>query len=312
MITRVLLTGATGFVGSFVGPALRAAGYEVVAFLRDVAVSPPWATAIVEGDLDQPETFLGATRACNAVVHLAAMVPKSWVDSSLADILLRRNALATLRLAEVARRSGLERFVYVSSGNIFGDGAEEAHEHSPIYPVDYATYYLASKVLGEFYVEHLRRTTGLSAATLRISSVYGFGMPSGSAVGAFMRVAQDGGVLVVRDGGTAMYDLVCAADVGRAVVSSLQTNEVGPFNIGGGRSYSVAQIASTVAALYHDRGARVQVEPLGQAAPIRRGFRSLGISRARAAIAFEPTSLEEGLRLMRRRTEELDENGDFR
>ncbi len=295
---RVLVTGATGFIGTHVVRALLSAGWAVDAMVRE----PPSRSfgpgvRLVPGNLDSPDQFSALVSGTSAVVHLAAFLPPSWVDSLHADTLVRRNALATLRLAESTLEVGGRRFVYVSSGNSFAPGVENPTEDCPLYPVARATYYLASKVLGEFYVEHLRRTLGLDAVTLRITSTYGDGMPPSAVVARFMSAAARGGTLDVRDGGVPTYDLVYVGDVVAAIVRAASSSPAGVYNVGGGRAYTVAEIASAAAAVYEERRPCVRiVPPDGPPAP---GFPSLSIDRARAAWQYEPTPLAVGLASMR-------------
>src|SRR3954454_8233677 len=102
---RVLLTGASGFVGGYLAPALVAAGHEVTALVRDPAsYEAPDGVTPVKADLES----LGELPPADAVAHLAqANVP--FPDE--AETLCRVNTVSTLQLLEHARRSGAQHFV---------------------------------------------------------------------------------------------------------------------------------------------------------------------------------------------------------
>ena len=137
---RVLVTGASGFVGGHVVRALLTAGFEVDAMVRQPPSKPQWdGVRLVSGDLDRPDGFAALVEECTAVVHLAAFLPPSWVDSAHADALVRRNGLATLRLAEAVLAAGVDRFVYVAAGNAYAPSAVRPTEESSLYPVARAT-----------------------------------------------------------------------------------------------------------------------------------------------------------------------------
>lgn len=295
---RVLVTGATGFVGRHTVRELAARGWQIDAMVRQPPTLALGAQVrTVRGELGVHDGYADLMSECAAVVHVAAFIPESWTDSSQADTLLQRNALATLRLAEAAIAAGVKRFIYVTSGNVFAPGIDQPREDSPIYPIARATYYLSSKALGEMYVEHLRRIRGLNAVILRVTSVYGPGMPSSSVVAQFMTAARDGSVLEVRDGGIPAYDLLYVEDAAKLIVQALEGGSPGVYNAGGGCAYSVEEIARAAISAFEGTGARLLIVPHhGEPVP---GFPALAIDRARATWNFNPRTLAEGLSAMR-------------
>ena len=114
--SRVFLTGATGFIGRHVSRALRAAGYEVRALVRDPSMGIEDGD-VVAGDLRRPGELLPALRGCRYVVHCAALYSFAPRDrTSLRSV----NVVGTAGLLEAARIAGVERAVVTSSGATVG------------------------------------------------------------------------------------------------------------------------------------------------------------------------------------------------
>ena len=111
--TTVAVTGATGFVGMYLVPALLDAGYGVVAMVRRADKAKPLklrGARIEVCDLLQPSSLVRALKGCDAVVHLAAVA-----DSSDADLNEQVNVGGSRNLVEACRANGVARIVNFSS-----------------------------------------------------------------------------------------------------------------------------------------------------------------------------------------------------
>ncbi|MDE1145486.1 MAG: NAD-dependent epimerase/dehydratase family protein [Azospirillaceae bacterium] len=116
---KIVVTGATGFVGRALLPRLLAGGHEVVAAVRSDGVGlPPGVTAVPVGDLTGPVDWAPALTDAHALIHLAGLAHQRNVTPTALEAL---NVTATLRLAQSALDAGLRRLVYVSSVKALGD-----------------------------------------------------------------------------------------------------------------------------------------------------------------------------------------------
>lgn len=117
---RILVTGACGYKGSVLVPKLLARGHEVIAL--DIMwfgnfLAPHEALTIVRGDVREPKAI--DLRGVDTIVHLASVAndPCGDLDPKLTWEI---SALATMRLADKAVRAGVPRFIYASSGSVYG------------------------------------------------------------------------------------------------------------------------------------------------------------------------------------------------
>lgn len=163
-MTTLLLTGATGLVGSRLLPRLAQDGFQCRALVRGDAELPPGTTG-VRGDLADPDTLRAAVDGVDVVVHLAALFRTRDEDA-----IWRANLDGTRNLiTAVQEHAPGARFVMSSTGNVYNpDATRPALETDEVSP---KPAYGASKVAAE----QLLRDSGLTWAVLRLPFVYGEG-----------------------------------------------------------------------------------------------------------------------------------------
>jgi nucleoside-diphosphate-sugar epimerase len=165
----VLVTGATGFIGSHLAERLLAEGACVRVLVRDSQKLIPALrdrVEVVHGDLLQPDCFAAATKDCEFVFHVAA-----WLGQpNRREAAYAINVTATQQLAEAARAAGVKRFVGTSSVAVYGPVREgvvyETWPHSNVY------LYSETKSLGE-QAAFAIQTERFGVIVIRPSQVYG-------------------------------------------------------------------------------------------------------------------------------------------
>jgi nucleoside-diphosphate-sugar epimerase len=163
---KILVTGATGKVGSRLCKRLAQRGDRVRALVREEARAAELREAGIElamGDLLEPGSLVAAVRGVDAVVHCAAFFRGATPEQAHAV-----NDLGTQHLASVARSASVKRFIFTSTGLVYGStGGRLAREDDPCAPT---MPYPVSKLAAERFLLAL---PGLDVRVLRLPFVYG-------------------------------------------------------------------------------------------------------------------------------------------
>ena len=299
---QVVVTGASGFIGQHLVTALLKNGHEVTAILHEhdlPAYLKVAALKVVWGGAENLSPIRTAILQADVVCHLAALILRGHPDFWGAKRSLEINGLFTLRIAKFALE-GSARMIFLSTGQIYCYSETPVTEDAAVYPVERGTYYLASKLLGELYVEHLRRTRSLLTIILRVGCCYGPGMRE-SVVSCFMNSAVAGLPLTVFDGGRPTHDFVYVSDVVDTIIYALETGDPGIYNIGSGYASSILELAQAVVETFPDRDVPIEIDPPLKCMPA--SFSALSIEKAVATWNYHPLSLSEGLAEYRRQLE---------
>jgi nucleoside-diphosphate-sugar epimerase len=169
---KLLLTGATGRVGSHLLPRLVAQGHDVWAVARGEAAAERVKAAGAEpvlADLLDPDGYRAALGGRDAVVHLAAVLRSTDTDE-----IRQANLEATRRLAGTALDAGVGRFVFTSTTLVYpgGLGRPASEDDQPAPPATWGAY-PASKAEAEQVLLGLHRDRGLGLRIVRLAFVYG-------------------------------------------------------------------------------------------------------------------------------------------
>jgi UDP-glucose 4-epimerase len=167
---KILVTGATGKVGSRLTRRLAQRGDQVRALIRDRTRAADLRgdrIELVEGDLLNADSLTAAVRDIDVVVHCAAFFRGASAEQAQAV-----NDTGTRQLANAARAASVGRFIFTSTGLVYGStGGRAAHEDDPCVP---NAPYPASKLAAERF---LLGIDGLDVRVLRLPFVYGDGDP---------------------------------------------------------------------------------------------------------------------------------------
>ena len=294
-MTRVLVTGGAGFIGTNLGRLLTGSGYEVTVFDNGRAGAPAYLdtadVARIKGDITDATALDEAVRGHDAIVHLAA---QSGVPTSLEDPEedCRLNVVGTLRTLEAARSAGIDRFVFASSNAPLGRQEPPSSEDKAPLPV---SPYGASKLAGEAYCLAYNGSWGLRTIALRFANVYGpYSAHKASVVAKFIRDIKRDGRVELYGGGEQTRDFVYVEDLCRAIRLSLESDVGGEvFQIGTGTETSIRRLAALLGEISGTDVDTAAAPPL--LGDVQRSRSS--IEKIKTTLSWEPNvSLEDGLR----------------
>ena len=232
---KILVTGATGKVGSRFVPRLLAKGYDVRILARDPGKADALAALGAEiaiGDLFDEPTLKPGVAGVDAVVHLAALF-RTITDN---EGIVKTNHAGTIALANAAIAADVSKFIFVSTGNVYSSGyGHPAREDDPV-NINDPRAYSSSKIAAE---QELLKMD-LDVTVLRLGFVYGDQDPHIAEIVPWLKKLK-------RHSGSRMH-LVHHLDVAQALILLLQANELSGeiFNIADDAPISLYELVESV------------------------------------------------------------------
>jgi len=292
---KILVTGASGQLGSYLAETLSGSGHEVVGLDVVKSENSIGKSEFVLGDINYYMLAMDLCRGVEAVVHAAAQVS---VDRSISDPIFdaKDNILGTLNMLEAAAKSMADQFIYISSAAIFGEPVkvplDEEHPTRPLSP------YGVSKLAGENYCFAFQESYGLAVTSIRPFNIYSPRQdphsPYSGVITRFVERTTAKEDLIIHGDGLQTRDFVSVHDVVKLVESCLGNERAKGerFNAGTGKATTVKELADIVIRL---SGKEIRTEHVQE----RKGdikHSVADISKAKKLLGYEPkVRLEEGL-----------------
>jgi len=240
-LRRILVTGASGLIGSALVPLLASRGHRVTATDRTFPADDPRHL-----DVRSPRQVSAALRSVDGIVHLAAVSRVVWGEKNPREC-WRTNVTALRHLLSAALDAPTKPWVlFASSREVYGDAPHlPAREDTPFAPLN---VYGRAKVAGESLIEEAR-AAGLTAGTVRLSNVYGrIDDHADRVVPAFCRGAARASVLRV-EGETNTFDFTHVDDAVRGILLMTERLARGepdlpPIHLVTGRGTTLGELAA--------------------------------------------------------------------
>ena len=298
----LLVTGGAGFIGAELVTQLVASGARVTVLdnlvngrREHLAHLPADRVTLVVGDARDDALAVRLLREHRRVFHLACLGVRHSLRAP--DETHEVNATATQTWLRLSHEARSERFVHVSSSEVYGSARrapiDEDHPTAP------TTVYGASKLAGEAYAMAWHRTWGLPVTVLRPFNVFGprchHEGDAGEVIPRFVLRAMAGLPMVVFGDGRQTRDFTFVADTARGIAAAMRTDAAigGVFNFASGREIAVGALARRIAQRLAIDGAAVECQP-PRPGDVRRLIGDA--SRAREVLGFAPrVGLDEGL-----------------
>lgn len=257
-MAKLLVTGGAGFIGSHFTRAWRASHPEddlVVLDLLTYAgsrerladLSGADSFRFIQGDICDPKAV---TRALDGVTLVAHFAAETHVDRSIMDAqpFLRTNIEGTYTLLQAAQTAGVQRFLHVSTDEVYGPILEGAvDEQAPFSP---RSPYAASKAAGDLLVGAYHHTHQLPVVTARPTNIYGPAQFLEKFIPLIVTNILDGQTVPIYGDGQQRRAWLFVEDACRALQRVLERGEVGQsYNIGSGHEQANAETAKQVLTL---------------------------------------------------------------
>ena len=299
---KVVVTGCAGMIGSHLSEALVARGDQVVGVDNFLTGRPE----NIRRAAGRPGLLVRARRrhrrgtfdgigTVDAVVHLASPAsPSDFVTKPLE--ILRVGSLGTFASIDLARSSGA-RYLLASTSEVYGEPLVHPQPESylgNVNPVGPRACYDESKRFAEATVSTYRRSFGVDAAIVRIFNTYGPRMrvDDGRVVSNFVVQALRGEPLTIHGDGSQTRSFCYVDDQVRGLIALMDSEQMGPVNIGNPDEFSVLELAKIVLEMTGSTSP-IEYRPMPIDDPTQR---QPDITAARALLGWEPTvALRDGL-----------------
>lgn len=253
-MTKTVVTGGAGFIGSHLVDALLEHGHEVhvvdsfVGGKKEGRINPK--ATYHEIDVRKTDVLCDVLQGTDVVFHTAA-IPRVPYSVEHPVETTDQNITGTVSMLTAAVRAKVRRVVYSSSGSSYGTQTElplvETMTANPVNP------YGLQKYVGELFAKIWPGIYGIETVSLRYFNVYGARLdPSGPyalAVGAFLLAKKEGRPLTIFGDGTITRDYTHVRDVVRANILASESKKVGQgevINIGAGRNVAIQYLAELI------------------------------------------------------------------
>lgn len=292
---KLLVTGASGFIGSYLCKKLVDDGHEVQGLSRWAKSDSARLTmahknfTLLKCDIANfnqvREVF--TNQRYDVIFHMAAFLPGQPTEDPLSFV--ETNVKGTLNLLQAAQLENHTRVIYSSSMTVYG-----AAKYLPVdekHPTEPVSLYGLTKLIGERICQFYAEQYGFKVLILRYAGVFGPGKKEGAIYNFVTRVLQNESPVIYSDGRD-VWDTLHVNDVVTAnclALENIDRHGLEIVNIGAGRGINVTEVARKVVDL---TGAQVDIK-FGTAPGLPDFY--YDISKAQALLGFKPTSFDTSL-----------------
>ena len=301
-MSKVVVTGGAGFIGSHITEELVRRGYQVTIIdnlstgkLSNIVSTLSSKNAeLVQGSIVNLSLLRKIFSGVDYVFHQAAIpsVPRSIKNPKTSH---NANITGTLNVLLAARDKSVKKVIYASSSSVYGDTPTlpKVEDMTPNPQSPYAV----TKLTGEYYCRVFNKIYGLNTVCLRYFNVYGPrqdpNSPYAAVIPLFFRNALEGKSPIIFGDGEQSRDFTFVKDVAEANIQAAESNATGVFNLGNSQRITIDHLAQLIIGLVGNKN----VKPVYKDPRPGDILHSLADINKAKAFGYNPKySLEEGLK----------------
>ena len=240
-----LITGINGFIGSSVEKQLIAKKHNITGIIREKNQIKDKNINYIIQDFSKPLNTKKLPKEIDCILHLAATMDKKNDERRMFLI----NTKSTLDLLDYGKKIGIQKFIFASSGGIYGYSKKNISEKNPPHPID---FYGLTKIQSEEYVNYYNRY--FSTINLRLFFPYGLGQKAGI-IPRLTNMIQNKQEIIIYNNTNPKMNPIHISDISMAIENSLKINGKYTMNICGDEVTSVYDLALLISEI-------LNIEPL--------------------------------------------------
>lgn len=253
-MNKVLITGGSGLIGQSLIPKL-AAHFDVISLGKTSPNGPIKEHIVLDLASDWSDEVLPSD--IDAVIHLAQSAYfREFPEKS--ENVFQVNTLSTLKLLNYAQKAQASKFMYASSGGVYGKGNESFVEDTPIISNNKLGFYLGTKLCSEVLVESY--ASFFDVDIMRFFFVYGEQQRETMLIPRLLNAVIAGDPITLQGEGGIKINPIYVEDASQAIVKLLSSKGSHQVNIAGAEVLSLKQIAEIIESKVHHKPSFKHVE----------------------------------------------------
>lgn len=286
-MTRIIVTGASGFIGHHLVAKLADSGHDVLCLGRSNSSLQRIKANVQKHVTDYSISNLSdIMNGYNIIVHLAGRRLSHADDKDFTSPFITQAASMLDNLLRAAKLNNIKRIVTASSIGVYSSANNAPYSEDQL-PKP-ATPYGVMKLFCEQAVDFWCQNNDASAAHIRLAQCYGLGEKESGVLMRFIAQAKAGETLHVASDGSFPIDEIYVKDAINAFQNLIETNKTGAFNIGAGRGYSILDIAKVANTVFNNNKSNNIVVETKKAANNRQTEKHMNIAKAKQLLKWQP------------------------
>lgn len=243
-INSILITGCNGLLGRDLCEKLSKSNLDLYGLVHNNLYTPIKNVRYIIKDLSNLNNLDKLPKKIDCIVHLAQSSNFRKFPEFSQDI-FNVNVSSTAFLLEYARKINVKKFIYASSGGIYGKGPSSFDENASIVPIGDLGFYLGTKTCGEIIVQSYASIFEVNI--IRPFFIYGKYQNRSMLIPRIMDSISNGKAITIQNNQGIRINPINVDDASNSVIALLEKNSSSIFNIAGPEILSIFEIAETMA-----------------------------------------------------------------